>query len=129
MLAMCICDSLSSVTQSRSACDIHRTRRDWKPNVQYKHLFSEALQCQVKVCVTTYALKRIDRAGGLDMYLLTTPAASRGSIVADELRKNIVKVLHPVHLYVFAVQTSDFFLELWGFPSLRGNPSQLHLSL
>jgi ribosomal protein L28 len=71
-----------------------RTRRDWKPNVQYKYLFSEALQTQVKVCVTTLALKRIDRAGGLDMYLLTTPAASRGSIIADELRKSIVKVLH-----------------------------------
>lgn len=77
---------------------MYRTRRDWKPNVQYKHLFSEALKCQVKVCVTTHALKRIDRAGGLDMYLLTVPAASRGSIVADELRKSIIKVFPFVSL-------------------------------
>jgi ribosomal protein L28 len=74
---------------TRATC---RTRRDWQPNVQYKYLYSEALQRQVKLHVSTQALKNIDRAGGLDMYLLTDPAAQRGSIVAEELRKVIVQV-------------------------------------
>eukprot|EP00892_Ulva_mutabilis_P001631 jgi/Ulvmu1/11469/UM077_0013.1 len=66
-----------------------RTRRDWQPNIQYKFLYSEALQRKLKVCVSTHALKRIDKAGGLDMYLLTEPVASQGSIVASELRKAV----------------------------------------
>ena len=76
--------------------------------MQYKHLFSEALKCQVKVCVTTHALKRIDRAGGLDMYLLTVPAASRGSIVADELRKSIIKVLRCLPLFYCSANKVKF---------------------
>ena len=36
--------------------------------------------------MTAAALKYIDKAGGLDMYLLTQPAASHSSIVAEQLR-------------------------------------------
>jgi ribosomal protein L28 len=54
--------------------------------VQYQPLHSEALQRKIYLTVTTDALKRIDRAGGLDMYLLTNPMAARGSIVAEQLR-------------------------------------------
>ncbi|XP_077240654.1 ribosomal L28 family [Tasmannia lanceolata] len=51
----------------------HKTRRTWKPNVQEKRLFSYILDRHVRVKVTTHALRCIDKAGGIDEYLLKTP--------------------------------------------------------
>ncbi|KAG2244290.1 hypothetical protein Bca52824_093887 [Brassica carinata] len=48
----------------------NRSRRCWKPNVQEKRLFSYIFDRHVKV--TTHALRCIDKAGGLDEYLLRT---------------------------------------------------------
>lgn len=50
-----------------------RTRRCWKPNVQEKRLFSYILDRHIRVKVTTHALRCIDKAGGIDEYLLKTP--------------------------------------------------------
>lgn len=50
-----------------------RTRRSWKPNVQEKRLFSYILDRHIRVKVTTHALRCIDKAGGIDEYLLKTP--------------------------------------------------------
>lgn len=50
-----------------------RSRRTWKPNVQEKRLFSYILDRHVRVKVTTHALRCIDKAGGIDEYLLKTP--------------------------------------------------------
>lgn len=49
------------------------TRRCWKPNVQEKRLFSYILDRHIRVKVTTHALRCIDKAGGIDEYLLKTP--------------------------------------------------------
>ncbi|WVZ03727.1 hypothetical protein V8G54_024533 [Vigna mungo] len=49
------------------------TRRTWKPNVQEKRLFSYILDRHVRVKVTTHAIRCIDKAGGIDEYLLKTP--------------------------------------------------------
>ncbi|KAK6119527.1 hypothetical protein DH2020_046728 [Rehmannia glutinosa] len=51
----------------------NKTRRTWKPNVQEKRLFSYILDRHVRVKVTTHALRCIDKAGGIDEYLLKTP--------------------------------------------------------
>ncbi|XP_078438052.1 ribosomal L28 family [Wolffia australiana] len=51
----------------------NKTRRTWKPNVQEKRLFSYALDRHIRVKVTTHALRCIDKAGGIDEYLLNTP--------------------------------------------------------
>ncbi|XP_058067935.1 large ribosomal subunit protein bL28m [Magnolia sinica] len=51
----------------------NKTRRTWKPNVQEKRLFSYILDRHIRVKVTTYALRCIDKAGGIDEYLLKTP--------------------------------------------------------
>merc|ERR1711879_92216 len=48
------------------------TRRSWKPNVQPKRLWSEALNQRIRVKVTTHVLRTIDFHGGLDNYLLNT---------------------------------------------------------
>lgn len=50
-----------------------RSRRCWKPNVQEKRLFSYILDRHIRVKVTTHALRCIDKAGGIDEYLLKTP--------------------------------------------------------
>ncbi|KAA0052986.1 54S ribosomal protein L24 [Cucumis melo var. makuwa] len=51
----------------------YRSRRKWKPNVQEKRLFSYILDRHIRVKVTTHALRCIDKAGGIDEYLLKTP--------------------------------------------------------
>ncbi|KAL2933448.1 50S ribosomal protein L28, partial [Bienertia sinuspersici] len=52
---------------------INRSKRSWKPNVQEKRLFSYILDRHIRVHVTTHALRCIDKAGGIDEYLLKTP--------------------------------------------------------
>ncbi|KAE9593627.1 hypothetical protein Lal_00036440 [Lupinus albus] len=51
----------------------NKTRRTWKPNVQEKRLFSYALDKHIRIKVTTHALRCIDKAGGIDEYLIKTP--------------------------------------------------------
>ncbi|MBA0639351.1 hypothetical protein Goklo_022391, partial [Gossypium klotzschianum] len=51
----------------------NKSRRSWKPNVQEKRLFSYILDRHIRVKVTTHALRCIDKAGGIDEYLLKTP--------------------------------------------------------
>lgn len=51
----------------------NKTRRTWKPNVQEKRLFSYILDRHIRLKVTTHALRCIDKAGGIDEYLLKTP--------------------------------------------------------
>ncbi|XP_052208750.1 54S ribosomal protein L24, mitochondrial [Diospyros lotus] len=51
----------------------NKTRRTWKPNVQEKRLFSYIIDRHIRVKVTTHALRCIDKAGGIDEYLLKTP--------------------------------------------------------
>ncbi|KAI4330125.1 hypothetical protein MLD38_028430 [Melastoma candidum] len=51
----------------------NKSRRSWKPNVQEKRLFSYIMDRHIRVKVTTHALRCIDKAGGIDEYLLKTP--------------------------------------------------------
>ncbi|CAM0906175.1 unnamed protein product [Alopecurus aequalis] len=51
----------------------NKSRRNWKPNVQEKRLFSYIHERHIRVKVTTHALRCIDKAGGIDEYLLKTP--------------------------------------------------------
>ncbi|OMO90616.1 Ribosomal protein L28 [Corchorus olitorius] len=51
----------------------NKSRRFWKPNVQDKRLFSYILDRHIRVKVTIHALRCIDKAGGIDEYLLKTP--------------------------------------------------------
>lgn len=47
-----------------------KTRRVWKPNVRRKKIYSEALEKDLFIKVTRKALRTIEKAGGLDKYLL-----------------------------------------------------------
>ncbi|CZR52833.1 related to ribosomal protein of the large subunit, mitochondrial [Phialocephala subalpina] len=52
-----------------------KTRRYWRPNVQLKRLWSEALQNYVRIRITTRVLRTVDKVGGLDEYLLGEKAS------------------------------------------------------
>ncbi len=46
------------------------TKRKFKPNVFLKRVYSEILDEMVQFHLTTSALRSIDKAGGLDNYLM-----------------------------------------------------------
>lgn len=47
-----------------------RTKHLWMPNIQTKTLFSTTLGRPVRLTISTRELRTVDRAGGLDSYLL-----------------------------------------------------------
>ena len=51
----------------------NKTRRRYLPNLQETSLLSDALGAQVRVRVSTRALRTIEHNGGLDAFLLGTP--------------------------------------------------------
>lgn len=54
------------------------TKRTFKPNVFTKRVYSEVLDEMVPFHLTTAALRSIDKAGGLDNYLLTSAHVTSG---------------------------------------------------
>ena len=68
----------------------NKTRRRFLPNVQKMTLFSETLG-PVSLKITATALRTIEQKGGLDSYLLGSPARKL-SDTALKLRKRIKKV-------------------------------------
>jgi len=55
-----------------------KTRRTWLPNIQSKRIFSESLGENIRVKVTTRALRTIKKYGGLDNYILKTKSELLG---------------------------------------------------
>jgi large subunit ribosomal protein L28 len=51
----------------------NKTRRRYLPNLQETSLLSDTLGTQVRVRVSTRALRTIEHNGGLDAFLLSTP--------------------------------------------------------
>ena len=62
----------------------------WKPNKQRKKLYSETMDEMIPLNVTASALRSIDKAGGLDEYVLNTPDRWLVSDKAVELREQIL---------------------------------------
>ncbi len=52
---------------------MNHTRRRFLPNLQSTRLMSDSLNEQVRLRLTTRAIRTIEKAGGLDAYLLKTP--------------------------------------------------------
>ena len=71
-------------------CNIFRTKRKWYPNVFKKRLYSESLNKVVNVKCTAHALRCIDKAGGLDNYMLSVYKPEEGALI-NKLRKEILK--------------------------------------
>eukprot|EP00244_Chara_vulgaris_P003820 TRINITY_DN1720_c0_g1_i2.p1 TRINITY_DN1720_c0_g1~~TRINITY_DN1720_c0_g1_i2.p1 ORF type:complete len:120 (+),score=14.23 TRINITY_DN1720_c0_g1_i2:215-574(+) len=51
----------------------NKTRRTWKPNVHWKRVYSYTLDQMIRIRMTSAAMRCIDKAGGIDEYLLNTP--------------------------------------------------------
>ncbi|MBF0444084.1 MAG: 50S ribosomal protein L28 [Magnetococcales bacterium] len=56
-----------------------KSRRRWLVNIQTKNLYSLALGTYVKVSIPANMLRSVDRAGGLDNYLLSCSKESLDS--------------------------------------------------
>ncbi|NP_001168906.1 50S ribosomal protein L28, chloroplastic [Zea mays] len=70
----------------------NKSRRSWKPNVQEKRLFSYVHDQHIRVKVTTHALRCIDKAGGIDEYLLKTPYNKMDTEMGIVWKANIEKM-------------------------------------
>jgi large subunit ribosomal protein L28 len=53
----------------------NKTRREFRPNVQRTSLLSDALGRMVRLKVSVSAIRTIEHNGGLDAYLMKTPAS------------------------------------------------------
>lgn len=69
---------------------VNRTRRRFLPNLQTARLMSEALGENVRVRLSTRAMRTIEKNGGLDAYLLSVPNRKLGD-EALRLKKRIQK--------------------------------------
>ena len=68
----------------------NKTRRRFLPNLQRMSLMSETLGKTVRLRLTPYALRSVDRCGGLDAYLLATKD-DKLSLEARRLKRRIRK--------------------------------------
>lgn len=69
----------------------NRSRRVWKPNAQPVSLWSAALGRTVRVRATAAALRNVDKAGGLDRYLLSSSPAELGGDMGEGLRAAVLE--------------------------------------
>ncbi|KAM3569032.1 hypothetical protein VYU27_008858 [Nannochloropsis oceanica] len=70
-----------------------KTRRMFKPNSQRKRLWSDALEDMIPFNLTTTTLRMVDKAGGLDNYLLQTPDHKLDSESGIRIKRQIERKL------------------------------------
>lgn len=70
----------------------NKTRRRFLPNLQTASLLSDALGQSIQLRLSTRAIRSIEKRGGLDAYLLSTPNAKLGQKARD-LKKRIKKAV------------------------------------
>jgi large subunit ribosomal protein L28 len=67
-----------------------KTKRRYLPNLQDTSLLSDALGRMVRLRLTTNAIRTIEHNGGLDSFLLKTPASKLGE-TERTLKKQVAK--------------------------------------
>ncbi|WP_282604243.1 50S ribosomal protein L28 [Pelagibius sp. Alg239-R121] len=70
----------------------NRTRRRFLPNLQQTSMLSDALGQTVQFRLCTNTIRTIEKRGGLDAYLLSTPNAKLGQR-ARQLKRRVKKVI------------------------------------
>ena len=68
----------------------NRTRRRFLPNLQEASLLSDVLGVPVRMRLSTRAIRTIEHNGGIDAYLLSTPAG-RLSDDAKALKRRLLR--------------------------------------
>jgi large subunit ribosomal protein L28 len=61
----------------------NKTRRTFRPNLQYRRLLSDALGQMIRIRLTTHAIRTVEHNGGLDAFLIGTADAK----LSDEARR------------------------------------------
>lgn len=72
----------------------NKTRRRFLPNIQKTSLLSDALGQPISLKLSTGAIRTIEKNGGLDSYLLSTPNAKLTD-EAQRLKRRIKKAAGP----------------------------------
>ena len=65
----------------------NKTRRRFLPNIQVCSMLSDALGEPVPLKLSTSAIRTIEKRGGLDAFLLSTPDAHLGKSARDIKRR------------------------------------------
>jgi large subunit ribosomal protein L28 len=68
----------------------NRTRRRFLPNLQDASLLSDVLGQAVRMRLSTRAIRTIEQKGGIDAYLLATPAG-RLTVDAKALKRRLLR--------------------------------------
>ena len=66
----------------------------WHPNVQKKNYYSNILGTELKLRVTTAAMRCIDKAGGFDSYIYHTPDHKLDSRLGVALKKRMHAIVN-----------------------------------
>ncbi len=75
----------------------NKTKRSFKPNIQYCTMYSELLDKKMKVRLAANIIKQIDDAGGLDNYILNQPVPE--SWFAEKLKYQMLMAKHEAELH------------------------------
>lgn len=70
----------------------NRTRRSFKPNIQYCSFYSEHLGQKIKARVAAKMIPKIDEAGGIDQYILNQRVPE--SWFAEKLKFKMLMAKH-----------------------------------
>lgn len=93
MVLLCVCIMQDVRFGNNVSHSERKTRRRWNPNVQRKRLWSEILNEFVYFQLTTQTLKQVDKAGGLDNFLLSRSDKKLSSSQGSQARARILEAL------------------------------------
>ena len=99
------------------------SKRKWKPNVQNKRVWSDALEGWVRFKMTTRAMRAIDDVGGVDKYLLQLD----DRLVSDSNYIKKMRTLIANSLYHKGL-LDDKWIRKFKFHKMEGGPSKLDIT-
>ena len=70
----------------------NKTRRRFLPNIQKTSMLSDALDEMIQIRISASAIRTIEKRGGLDAYLLSTPNDRLGK-TARTIKRRVQKAL------------------------------------
>ncbi|MEE8351592.1 MAG: 50S ribosomal protein L28 [Rhodospirillales bacterium] len=73
----------------------NKTRRRFLPNLQKTSLFSESLGRSIRLRLSAYAIRTVERKGGLDAFLLDVPTDDLEPKI-QKLKKQVKKAISKV---------------------------------
>jgi large subunit ribosomal protein L28 len=90
MARRCSLTGKSKLIGNRVSHSNTKTLHAFMPNLQNKWLYSDILGSSIRLRLTANALRTIDHVGGLDAYLLKTPATKlppEGALLKKRITK------------------------------------------